>query len=260
MNCNVSVPCGKCPECVKRRVSGWSFRLMQEEKHAESAHFLTLTYNTEHVQITPAGYLTLVKKDLQDFFKLLRYYHTDKKAKIKYYVVGEYGGLTLRPHYHALIYNLASTDHVELAWKKGKVYFGTLTGASVGYTLKYISKPGKIPTHINDDRLPEFSLMSKRLGEQYLTPDMKAWHKADLVNRMHVTMEGGKKAAMPRYYKQKIYSDGERRQIAEHLIPEMDKRLSESLQTNPDHFRDQMELHKQQFQKQASEGLKRDKL
>lgn len=260
MNCNVSVPCGKCPDCIKRRVSGWSFRLMQEEKHSQSAHFITLTYDTEHVNITRAGFMTLSKEHIQAFFKLLRYYHTDQVNKLKYYIVGEYGGKTLRPHYHAVIYNLVDTKHVEQAWKKGQIHYGTVTGASVGYTLKYISKPGKIPLHKNDDRLPEFSLMSKRLGAQYLTDEMKAWHHADLVNRMYVNIEGGKKVAMPRYYKQKLYTDGERRQIAEHLIPEMDKRLLESLEANPDHFRDQMELHKQQFQKQATDALKRDKL
>lgn len=36
------------------------------------------------------------------------------------------------------------------------------------------------------------------------------WHKADLDNRMYLPIEDGKKIAMPRYYKLKLYSDEER--------------------------------------------------
>jgi len=35
---------------------------------------------------------------------------------------------------------------------------------------------------------------------------MKKWHKSDLENRMYVNLEDGKKIAMPRYYKDKIYT------------------------------------------------------
>jgi hypothetical protein len=35
---------------------------------------------------------------------------------------------------------------------------------------------------------------------------MVDWHKSDLENRMYLTLEGGKKIAMPRYFKDKIYT------------------------------------------------------
>lgn len=270
LNCNVAVPCGKCPECLKRRVSGWSFRLMQEEKTAQSARFITLTYDTIKVPITPSGYMSLNKKHIQDFFKRLRrqieYAGYPLDIPVKYYIVGEYGGKTNRPHYHALIYNVPDTKFLETAWDMGAIHYGDVTGASIGYTLKYISKPGRIPMHRNDDRLPEFSLMSKRLGESYLSSAIINWHKADLLNRFHLTIEGGKKIAMPRYYKDKLYPKNslgispERQLIAEHLIPLMDQKLLEAIRDNPSHFRDLAELHKQQFIKNASDGLKRDKL
>ncbi|QCS37346.1 replication initiation protein [Tortoise microvirus 89] len=158
-------PCGKCPECLARRTSGWSFRLMEESKRAESAHFVTLTYAT--APVTKKGFMTLCKKDVQDFFKRLRYY-LGKDVKIKYYVVGEYGTRTLRPHYHAIIFG-ANYYGIEKAWsldnkRIGLVHYGVVNGASVGYTLKYMSKPSKIPLHKNDDRVKEFSLMSKGLA------------------------------------------------------------------------------------------------
>lgn len=156
-------PCGKCPACRLRRASDWSFRLMEEEKVSSSAYFLTLTYDTKFVPITERGFMSLDKRDLQLFFKRLRKAHISGANPIKYYAVGEYGGRSRRPHYHVIAFS-AELSKVQPAWQLGSVHYGTVTGASIGYTLKYISKPAKIPQHQNDDRVPEFSLMSKNWG------------------------------------------------------------------------------------------------
>lgn len=201
-NTGVSVPCGKCPTCKARRASAWSFRLMQEEKVSTSAIFLTLTYDTSNVPITSKGYMSLRKSDLQKFFKLLRYYSINK---IRYYAVGEYGGKTMRPHYHIILFN-ANYHDIGKAWKIGSWHVGDVTGSSIGYTLKYISKSGKIPLHANDDRIPEFSHMSKGLGANYCTDAMQSWHYDDLANRLYCVTDDGKKISMPRYYKQKMFT------------------------------------------------------
>lgn len=241
---NIPVPCGKCPDCLKRRVSNWSFRLMQHEKTAETAFFLTLTFDTDHVPITHAGYMTLDKKILQDFFKRLRYWQPD--SNIKYYAVGEYGGKTKRPHYHVIIFN-AQISNIIKAWTKdekpiGNVHFGKVSGASVGYTLKYMTKKSRIPEHKNDDRLPEFSLMSKGLGANYLTDEMKQWHEADINHRMYCNAEGGKKISMPRYYKDKIYTKEQQEHIAAHLA-------SKHLERYEAHQKMMLEKHGENAQK-----------
>lgn len=210
----VGFPCGKCPDCLARRASGWSFRLMQEYKQCISGHFITLTYNTHYVPLSPKGFMTLQKNDCQLFMKRLRKIHTDHdifNRPLKYYIAGEYGTNNLRPHYHMLLFN-ADIDLVPKAWRSGvdpigDIHFGDVNEASVGYTLKYMCKPRTIPLHQNDDRLPEFSLMSKGLGANYLTPQMIDWHHADLLERMYLNIPGGKKISMPRYYKDKIYDD-----------------------------------------------------
>lgn len=160
----IPVPCGKCPPCLKRRASGWSFRLMQEEKHSESSMFITLTYDTKNVPISEKGFMSLNKRDCQLFFKSLRKATGGAGLPIKYYIVGEYGGTTFRPHYHAIVFN-AKLELIQNAWKRGEIHFGKVEGASIGYCLKYMTKPGKIPLHHNDDRVPEFALMSKGLGK-----------------------------------------------------------------------------------------------
>lgn len=180
------VPCGKCPECLTRRASGWSFRLMQEEKVASSAQFITLTYDTAHVPIT-AGRMSLRKRDVQLFFKRLRKSQeqllrgtpttaTPDDRPIKYYAVGEYGTKTFRPHYHILLFN-ADRSLIQSAWQLGSTHYGLVSGASVGYTLKYMCKPRRIPQYIGDQRVPEFSLMSKGLGKSYLTDKIRDWHE-----------------------------------------------------------------------------------
>jgi len=212
-NEKVPVPCGKCPECMKRRISGWSFRLMQQERISNTAHFITLTYDTNHIHITANGFMGLNRRDVQLFFKRLRKAHTKGTSNIKYYVCGEYGGKTNRPHYHAIIFNV-KLELIQPAWQLGQVHYGTVSGASVGYTLKYMSKPSRIPMHRNDDRQREFSLMSKGLGSNYLTKAMITWHHKSLHDRMYCTTDDGKKISMPRYYKQKIYHETQRKAIA----------------------------------------------
>jgi hypothetical protein len=216
----LTFPCGKCPCCLTRRVSQWSFRLQYHERAQESAHFITFTYDNDHVQLTKNGFLTLDKRDCQKFFKRLRKRHSKnpdyKHLKISYYICGEYGGTTDRPHYHAIIFNADIWD-IYYAWDLGEIHAGDVTGSSVGYTLKYMSKPPSVPKHQNDDRQKEFALMSKGIGKNYITPEMKRWHKANLLERSYVPLPGGSKASMPRYYKDKIYTDIEKKKISIHL-------------------------------------------
>lgn len=221
--------CGKCPNCRKKRVSTWSFRLLQEFKVSDSAYFVTLTYNTENIPFTKTGLATLSKSDAQKFMKRLRHYHKQSRS-LKYYLVGEYGGTSERPHYHIILFN-AQPELIEKAWSLddqpiGHIHLGDVNGATVGYTMKYISKPPQIPMFKTDDRVKEFSLMSKGLGKSYLCPSNVKWHKADTLDRMHLNIEGNKKIAMPRYYKEKLYTEQERKAISQAL---QDKLISDLL-------------------------------
>lgn len=164
-NESIPVPCGRCPSCLARRVSGWSFRLMQEDKISTSAVFLTLTFDTANVPLSNNGFMTLEKKPFQLFMKRLRKAHGKDHPPLRYYACGEYGGVTQRPHYHAILFN-ANVELIAGAWAIdgkpiGNIHYGSVTGASVGYTLKYMNKPKRKPQHQRDDRLPEFALMSK---------------------------------------------------------------------------------------------------
>lgn len=114
----ITIPCGKCAACLSNRRSDWAVRLEQEFRVSENAHFLTLTYSDEHLCYGAISeFATLVRSDIQLFMKRLR---KRCDSKLKYYVAGEYGSRTYRPHYHAIIFNLPD-NNVELllkTWQK----------------------------------------------------------------------------------------------------------------------------------------------
>lgn len=223
------MPCGKCPTCLRRRLTGWAFRLEQEQNVSDSSHFITLTYDTSNIPIDKKGRPVLEKADVQKFLKRLRFaqhcadttrleqsmargtFNLKRRKPIKYFAVGEYGTRTKRPHYHLVLFN-ADLELIQDAWQQGHVHYGTVTGGSVGYTLKYMMK-WQDKTQFGD--LPrEFSLMSKGLGINYLTAQKIAWHKRLLHDRVYIPLEGGKKIAMPRYYRDKIYNEHQKKALA----------------------------------------------
>lgn len=203
---SVPVPCGRCPYCLKRKVASWAFRLRKQDEISGASFFVTLTYSDP--PMSSKGYMTLNKVCTQLFFKRLR--KNTPRTKWKYYLVGEYGTQNWRPHYHIILF--ADTHYskdqllVQLykAWDKGLIDVGTVTGASVAYTLKYVQKPTRVPVHKNDDRLPEFSLMSKGLGSHFLTDNIKDYYERNL--ETNYLIQDGFKIAMPRYYRERILS------------------------------------------------------
>lgn len=161
--------------------------------------------------------MTLCKPDFQKFMKRLRK-RMPEDLRLKYYCCGEYGSRNWRPHYHLLLFNFPLSgqplhDFVEDVWSLGEVHVGDVTPASIDYTLKYMCKPSRVPLHRNDTRIPEFSLMSKGLGLSYLTSEVIEWHNAN-VERAYIVRPGGVKISIPRYYKNRIFSDEVRDQQA----------------------------------------------
>ena len=137
----VDVPCGRCGFCLSNRRKEWSFRLQKEMRYHESAAFITLTYSDNNIRFMDAvdrdtgeciSYPILVKKDLQDYIKRVRYYQgkiTD--SKIKYYAVGEYGTKTKRPHYHAIMFGVHRGVKMDEIWEHGHADVGTCTLDSI---------------------------------------------------------------------------------------------------------------------------------
>lgn len=209
----VPVSCGRCPYCLRRRVAEWSFRLRKEDERSDASFFVTLTYK-DISHFTPRGFMNLSKRDLQLFFKRLR--KDTPETVWKYYAVGEYGTDNWRPHYHIILFASTQWTKDQLliqlykSWNQGIVDVGSVTGASVAYTLKYVQKPKRVPVHKNDDRLPEFSLMSKGLGSNFITKNIEDYYRSHLEDNF--VLQDGFKVPMPRYYRERILTSDQKLQ------------------------------------------------
>jgi hypothetical protein len=152
--------------------------------------------------------MDLCKRDVQLFMKRLR--KENKGVNLKYYACGEYGSESDRPHYHMILFD-ATVESVLKCWKLGHVHFDVVNEGTIKYTLKYMAKPSKIPLSDWDDRTKEFPLMSKGIGISYVNNEkLRNWHYKDVPGRLYVNLEDGKKMAMPRYFKDKIYNRDQR--------------------------------------------------
>ncbi len=192
--------------------------------------FLTLTYDDEHLPVTPTGRPTTCKKDVQDFFKRLRKELGD--VRLRYYLVSEYGPKTFRPHYHGIFFihrdfsgsvdsclrfSLSDTftlreadDLFAKVWHNGFTCTEAVTPATINYVTKYvITRRGEFDEF--DDRERPFSLSSRRpgIGAGYIDR-MQKWH-SEHPDGFYATELGGTKVALPRYYVEKLYTDAQRR-------------------------------------------------
>ncbi len=179
------VPCRQCTECKMARAKEWAVRLYSELKTTEKSCFITLTYSDEH---NPG---ILLKQDFQKFIKRLR-----KDYKLKYFACGEYGDLTLRPHFHAILfgvnfsddkkifakskkgYPISISDTLGKYWKLGNHTIQDCSLATMIYTSLYAQKDKKL---LPDGYTPEFNLFSKSLGMAHLVANLDTYLQTDEV-------------------------------------------------------------------------------
>lgn len=146
------LPCRRCLSCLQKRARDWATRVTHEASLYESNMFLTLTYSNKNLPDNGS----LCKRDVQLFFKKLRYYYP--KQKLRYLYSGEYGDIkkTFRPHYHIALFNLDmddkrywktvnknayyTSDVLEDIWSKGRIVIGDLSYESAAYIARYTYK------------------------------------------------------------------------------------------------------------------------
>lgn len=198
-----TLPCGHCAECLSMRIEDWIIRLKEELKVSQNAFFLTLTYNEENL---PEHNLPS-KKDVQLFHRYLR----RKGLKFKYFIVSENGEQNNRIHYHGIYFlnNFVKDLYLLLdnTWSKGYIFLGEANGKTIRYVTKYILKDF-------GGTKENFYLMSKNLGSSYIDR-MLNWHRSDLLDRCYYP-EGKFKKHLPRYYRDKIYTENEKSLINHH--------------------------------------------
>ncbi len=212
-----NVPCGKCQQCLKAKLSAWLFRLDKELEVAKNPLFITLTYDNTNLPLTKNGLVTLRKSDVQNFFKRFRKEYCKKigngTSGLRYYLCGEYGSKFGRPHYHMILLNCLHPDIIHKNWQNGHVLTLPLKSGGTYYVLKYLAKKD---SKLKEGQQKLFSLVSGGFGKNYLTDAIKQYHNASIENS-HLTMRGGQKVPIPKYYKDHIYNDEMRRKVSQYM-------------------------------------------
>lgn len=189
----LDLPCGKCVGCIKDRATAWAIRCFHESQGHRDNCFLTLTYDDVH--LPSDGKLSV--PDAQKFIKRLR----RKGVTLRYFLCGEYGSLTRRPHYHALVFGqdfLGGAEEVSRgkyfspflteAWGNGHCLVSPMETSRIFYTVGYTLK--------NLDDPDCFHLMSRKpyIGQGWLA----TYH--DQLVRLGFVVIDGKKYAVPKSY------------------------------------------------------------
>lgn len=177
-------PCGKCIGCRLDYSRSKAVRAMHESTLHDANSFVTLTYDPDTLPFGSGslGWPTLVKRDLQLFWKRLR--KIIHPIRIRYMACGEYGDSTERPHYHAIIFGYDFSDDREIwkrgrnplyvsstlsdAWKLGHAVVGDLSFESAAYvasyTVKKLNGQMGIEAYEKCGRIPPFGSMSLKPG------------------------------------------------------------------------------------------------
>lgn len=221
----LQLPCGRCILCRLERSRQWAMRCMHEASlHKENA-FLTLTYDDEHVPLSGS----LDHRHVQLFLKRLR--KALNGRDIRYYMCGEYGETTFRPHYHICLFNyqfpdckhysgdgetsLYTSAVLDGIWGLGECKVGALTFQSAAYVARYclsvrsgnsddvaawyagIALANGVPGPLE----PEYAAMSRRpaIGKRWLE-----LYEMDVYPHDYVVVNG-KKVKPPKFY-DKIFS------------------------------------------------------
>lgn len=186
------IPLG-CSQCLTCRINHrrvWSSRLLWERDSHTDAAFVTLTYRDEEVKdVSSADWNasrpvlgTVDPKDVQDWLKRIR--KAVYPRQLRYFLVGEYGDETQRPHYHIALFGFPQCKNgrtlhrvktccsvcslVEGTWGKGRIDVGELNKDSCQYIAGYVTKKWTQENQWTKQKLkgrhPEFARMSLKPG------------------------------------------------------------------------------------------------
>ncbi|UCS96050.1 MAG: replication initiation protein [Microviridae sp.] len=204
----ISVPCGHCIPCVRRKMRDRVIRLTEEFKDPKNRQvfFCTFTYNEDNLPWiefeteTKWGYTkTVVKsvfnrRDLQLTIKRVRrYYEKYYKINFRIFYCGEYGKKSNRPHFHALFFSPVAIDRDEFRrviaskWTLGFTKTDLADSGSAWYVSKYV-----VPIVSDNsvlDKLPRefrpFCQSPKYLGFHYLSPENVNRFKSYIITKQY---------------------------------------------------------------------------
>ncbi|QCQ84733.1 replication initiator protein [Blackfly microvirus SF02] len=230
------VPCSQCLPCRVNRRNGWNLRLRYESTAHKTSLFVGLSYDDDNVPITSLGNQTLREEDTIHFREKLRYrFKKDGYGGFRYYLIGEYGSQTHRPHYHLQFFTSypipyencmyaqeqdstycltqcfkkCPIKHIRTCWPYGHATSYPCTPADIGYiTLLHVT--GLQPP--TPDASPAFMRMSKKpaIGDCFFDQKELISRLYDRGNACYTYTPDGTLTPLPRYYRDKIFTKPEK--------------------------------------------------
>ena len=208
----VPTKCGNCIECRKEKQREWRIRL-EEELRSNFGYFITLTISQEGIKDLEEktglkwkeNPNEIATKGLRLFLERCR---KDTSKSIKHWCVTELGGENDRIHLHGIFFGQKSAELIKKHWKYGFSFIGQYCNSrSVNYMTKYMLK-----VDIKHPSFKQIVLASSGIGAGYMNRLDYLWQKQNY-KRTEVatyTFRNGTKMAMPKYYKDKIFTDEEK--------------------------------------------------
>lgn len=208
----IPAKCGCCIECRKEKQREWRVRL-EEELRSSFGYFTTLTISPEGIKeieektglIWEENPNEIATKALRLFLERAR---KETGKSIRHWCVTELGEKKDRIHLHGIFYGQKSAELIRKHWKYGFAFIGGYCNSkSINYMTKYMLKV--------DIKHPEFKqivLASPGIGAGYMDRRDHLWQKENYkdISVATYTFRNGTKMAMPKYYKNKIFSEKER--------------------------------------------------
>lgn len=233
----IQLPCGQCIGCKLLRSITWATRCMHEMQLHDSNCFITLTYDDAHIPSDQS----LLKSEFQKFLKRLR--KSIYPRKISYFMCGEYGEQTWRPHYHAIIFGYGFPDkirvqimevenpyfissHLTKLWPFGYHIIAEANFDTAAYVARYCTKKitgdkaaahytrtltdwnettGEITFWKEVELLPEYATMSRNpsIGKDWFAKFKKDCYPSDFL------IIDGRKVPVPKYYDKLLERENE---------------------------------------------------
>lgn len=202
----ILIPCGHCLGCLRDKATQWRVRLLHEHLYGNHKNCICLT-----LTIAPEFYEQFQNRKgmaaaMRAFIDRLRYYTVGRKSPKRFFV-SELGEQRGRLHFHGFIWDINVPEHeLRRAWKYGFICAKPLRSAKqLSYATKYITKPA-VAFH------KPTIFVSPGLGAGYLNQsNWVDWHHRgnDDLNINLCCCFDHFVYAMPRYYREKIFTDGE---------------------------------------------------
>ena len=222
-------PCGQCLHCRINQARVWQHRILLERMMHGDSRWVTLTYSDENLPNPPH-----VRKDhVQKFLKRLR----KNVNPFRYFIIGEYGTKTWRPHYHACFFGLS--EYADMAIFKAWGYCdpeGFFAGEinkdtaryTAGYTTQKLTKRKDLKKYGLEK---EFMLSSRKnggIGYPAIVEIAKKWRSST-------------------FYQERIVRELKHGQINRPLGRYLTVKLSELLQIPESQFESEYWLHQEEI-------------